>query len=219
MERVSWRIKTLLIPAWLVGALLVWPVPTSLGDGTEENVLNRWQGVYDRTTAQYLCRFEFVGGGYQDVLADPWPTRWVVHEKGDTDFTAPDLPGVIRRAWYRDPAGVKTNLGTWDNVAGFLRPFPARPVAYSRALVKALSRVNFNPALVGGPDLHPLPWLASHMGPLLQIDTRSDNDRLVQLQPGQCPRPMRALWRGQRPGIEPKGGPGVVRRASVLFGH
>lgn len=187
----QWGARVLIVPAGMVVALLFVPVPTSLGDGTAENVLTGWQGIYDQMSHQYSCRFLLQGGGYHDVLSTSFPQSWLVSRRGEFLVTRSDLPGIMSHAAVRHPREVEQNLGTFNNVSAVLRPFPGEPVAFSAALLQSLARQHWNPRSVGGPNIPP----TSDAETILQIDTRVDNDRLVQLSPGAMPRPLRALIR------------------------
>lgn len=198
-RNLGWGTKVLLIPLGLVAALLLVPVPTSLGDGTQENIVQSWQGRYDMLTHQYYCRFWLENGAPEDVASTPFPKRRLVFTEGaEFRATALDLPGVVERAYRLHPLLVEQDLGTHNNVAGFLRPFPGRPVAFSEMLVKALAQKGWNPKSVGGPNIPPSSDWRRMNGQSLQIDTLTDNNVLRQLYPRQMPLPLPALLQFRR---------------------
>lgn len=186
-----WVATVFLVPACFTVLMLFVPIPTSLGDGTDENVLTGWQGFYDRFSHRSFCRFWFKGGNYHDVGATPFFRRWLsVHDSSEFLATPLDVPGVILHAYGRHPRAVEQNLGTYNNVQILGRPFPASPVAYSAGLMRSLSRRKWNPKNAGGPNIPP-GWWYSHR---LQIDTRRNNNSLIQLLPQEMPRPLKQEW-------------------------
>ena len=193
--KLEWGARVLGAAALLAGLMVIIPVPTSLGDGTPERILTGWQGGYRPDTGETFCRFVFQNGGYEDIPAAVPRSAFKASRSRTVWWTAPDLPGVLHEAARQHPHRVERVLGTWDNVAGPLHPFPGRPVAYSAPLIQAMAQHRFNPRSVGGPDIPPgsvgKEILASG---LLQIDTRSDNNRLRQLMPGGRPALLKRLY-------------------------
>ncbi len=194
--KLSWGAKASVVAGGMVLSLLFVPVTTSLGQGIHENILVGWEGRYDQFSHQYYCRFLMSGGTSLDVRAAGFSPRLLVH-RGHGEFwtTALDPLPVIEAAQRTNPTAVEEDLGTRANVADPLSPFPGRPVAYSAAFLQALSKMEWNPEAVGGPNIppHRVPVNRLTNG-VLQIDTRPDNNTLKQLMPGQTPLSLRALW-------------------------
>lgn len=197
--KLGWGAKIGVAAGALVLALLFVPVPTSLGN-TGENVLTGWQGVYDQYSHVYACRFLFGHDRYNEVVMTAFPQRWLIRPGGgEFAVTRIDPPGLLRLAFLEHPHQVEKNLGTWHNVAAPMVPFPGRPLAYSPRFLHAMAAMGFNPNTVGGPDIPPNLGVSRAVhGEPLQIDTGSDNNRLVQLHPGEMPEPMKMMIRGGR---------------------
>lgn len=195
--RWGWGMKVSLMAAAMVAALFVVPVPTTLQQGTRENVIQGFQGRYDHLSGQYYVRFTLTRGWEDMRLPQGFPQRWLTHRpSGEFWSTAPDDVAVLLWAHRVQPRQLCQALGTWDNVAEPGHPFPGRPVAFSASLLKKLSRLHWNPDVVGGPDIPP--DLDFPVSGVLQIDTAPDNNRLVQLPPGAMPAPLKAMLVNER---------------------
>ena len=181
----GWGAKIGLISAGLVSSLMLMPIPTSLHEGVPEQVVVWWTGIYDHFTGQYDCRF-LLTQGFSDVPIHRFPQRWLTSRgKGEFWHTPHDSPQLLMLAYRQNPAGVEQQLGTRDNVAGWLNPFPGAPVAYAAPILRAMAKDGWNPRAAGGPDIPPR--LAAAGSEPLQIDTQSNGTALLQLKPGQRP--------------------------------
>ncbi len=190
----GWGAKMGVISAGLVSILMLRPMPTSLHEGISEQVVVGWEGVYDHVTGQYVCRF-LLTQGFADVPIRDFPRQWLTRKgRGEFWHTAHDVPELLMLAHRQNPAGIEQQLGTRDNVAGWLNPFPGAPVAYADPMLRAIAQSDWNPRLAGGPDIPPQLAGMVH-AELLQIDTQSNGAGLWQLKPGQ--RPV-ALTRNNR---------------------
>ena len=196
--RLSWGVKVGMTAAGMVAMLMFVPVRTSLGQGIHENIVTGWVGRYDHLSHQYFCRIETQNGVELDIPIPRLPSKLLTN-RGHGEFwtTGSDKVRVLTAAFHAHPHMLEEDLGTRANVADRLSPFPGRPVAYRQSFLESLSRLHFNPRRVGGPNIPPT---TRHWGPLtdglLQIDTRADNNTLVQLRPGEVPAPLE-VWRRQ----------------------
>lgn len=181
----------------MVAVLMFVPVRTSLGQGIHENIVTGWVGRYDHLSHQYFCRIETQNGVELDIPIPRLPSKLFIN-RGAGEFwtTGSDQVSVLRAAFHAHPHMLEEDLGTRANVADRLSPFPGRPVAYRQSFLESLSRRHFNPRVVGGPNIPPTTrvWGSLPDG-LLQIDTRADNNTLVQLRPGEVPAPLEQVWR------------------------
>lgn len=191
----GWGTKIGVISACLVSSLMVMPMPTSLHEGISEQVVVGWEGVYDHVTGQYECRF-LLTQGFVDVPIRQFPQKWLTSKgRGEFWHTSHDVPELLVLAHRQNAAGVEQQLGTRDNVAGWLNPFPGAPVAYADPMLRAMAHAEWNPRLAGGPDIPPRSIASAHAEPL-QIDTRSNGAGLLQLKPGQRPVSLTATRHG-----------------------
>ncbi len=91
----------------------------------------------------------------------------------------PDSIGAIEAAFKANSTGVEHALGTFNSDV---------PIAYSSDLINYMTRMDFNPAVVGGPNITPGSVTPAMMpNGYLLIDKIGSDGWAVQLIPGQTP--------------------------------
>lgn len=192
--RLGWTGSVFLGAALLtVGGLFV-PMTTSLGQGINETVVTGWDGQYVPADQSYHFRVVNVTGSFKSAMRPLPVADFPLHLSSFSWLTRKDFVPAIKAAIAANPHMVEQELGTYQNVAGPLSPFPADPVAYSTAFLKDLAAAHINPASFGGPDIPPgsVPY-GKLTGGILHIDTKSDDNTLIQCHPGQIPAELAAL--------------------------
>lgn len=185
----------------ILGAVLIlilvslFPMSTSIGQGINEGIINGFEGVYDPVDHLYNLRFLYQDGSYVDIPMNSLPVAdYSNHSQQSLWVTPLDYIPALQAGYQKDPNQVRDQLGTRNNVASFGHPFPGKPIAYTVTFLKAISAEQMNPKEFGGPNIPPgsVPY-NKLSGGMLQIDTQSNANTIVQVQPGMTPPVLQSL--------------------------
>ena len=185
----------------VVGAVVIlllvslFPMNTSLAQGIDEGIVAGWKGVYDPTDHLYNLRFLYQDGTYADYPLPALPLSDFRDRSSVTLWTTQmDFLPALQASYQANASKIQYELGTRGNVATFANPFPGNPIAYTVGFLRDLERLHVNPKSFGGPDIPPgsVPY-SKVTGGVLQIDTQSNGNTIIQLQPGQVPPVLKYL--------------------------
>lgn len=200
MIKKSWlKSNSMVVP--IVGAVVIlvlimlFPMSTSLGQGINEGIVNGFEGVYDPGDQLYNLRFLYQGGAYVDVPMNKLPAAdFTNHSQQGQWTTSLNYLPALQAGYQRDPNQVRAELGTRNNVATFANPWPGKPIGYTVQFLKGLSAQNINPMQFGGPNIPPgsVPY-SKLSGGVLQIDTASNGNTIIQTKTGMVPEVLQSL--------------------------
>lgn len=194
VQRVRGKLSNSMIFVFTVAVLMlvlsfVIPMRSSLAQGIDENVAVSWQGVIVSGSNTEYYRMNYSDGHFLEVPIHGLPVTMFTETLPDgSKATKANLESVMLVAYKVNPQGLDKTLGTYGNVPAPFRPFSEYPIAYSSKLVNVLANENINPADFGGPDIPPGSITAKKLsGGVLQIDTKRNQNTLIQCKPGQSP--------------------------------
>lgn len=178
----------------LLGAYIV-PMKTSIGQGVEERTAVGWQAVLSQQTHKEFYRMNFADGSFLQFAITGIPQNLFQSKTKDGYLgTTEDLPVVIDAAYRQNPTHLERTLGTYHNAPSLFHPFSEVPIAYSTNFLKVLAQKSINLKAYGGPDISPGSVDLSKLpGGVLHIDTKANDNTLVQCAPGQTPYTLNAV--------------------------
>lgn len=190
---LGWTGRAVAIAGLLTVGVMVIPTPTSLGQGISEVIITGWQGQYIPANHKFRLRILYGNGSSYSFPMASLPLKdFSRHQSKFSWLTPNNYVPALKAAYTQSRSALDQQLGTNNNVATMFSPFPGNPVAYSAGFMRVLAQKHINPAQFGGPNIPPHAVPLSKMK-LLQIDTKADNNTLIQLVPGQTPPALRAL--------------------------
>lgn len=178
----------------LIGAYMV-PMRTSLAQGIEERTAVGWQAVMVPESHVQYYRMNFADGSFFQFKITGLQTNLFDTKSADGNLaTAMNLPAVMQTAYRENPRNVERTLGTYRNVPSVLHPFSEEPIAYSAQLLQDLAKEHLNPSEFGGPNIPPGAVPVKKLeGAVLHIDTKSNNNTILQCKPGATPVTLKTL--------------------------